>query len=177
MSREIDIRIRAMEAGDVGAIQNLHNQPQIAAMTLQVPFQTRAEFEARIAPDPHVRRLVAEIGGKVIGDAGLHLYQRSRRHAGAIGMAVSEGYQGQGVGTALLAAVLDLADNWYALSRVELEVYVDNTRAIRLYEKHGFDIEGVHRNYAFRLGTMVDAYTMARLLELRGPLGHSADQA
>ena len=64
---------------------------------------------------------------------------------------------------ALLRAALDLADNWLNLSRIELTVYVDNDRAIRLYERTGFQVEGRHARYAFRDGVMVDTLAMARL--------------
>jgi L-phenylalanine/L-methionine N-acetyltransferase len=84
---------------------------------------------------------------------------------GAIGMGVDESSQGRGVGTVLLRALLDLADNWYNLRRLQLEVYTDNVIAIRLYERHGFEIEGTHRAFAYRQGQFVDAYSMARLRE------------
>ena len=48
------------------------------------------------------------------------------RHVGSIGMAVRDDWQGKGVGTALMEAALDLADNWLNLTRIELSVYVDN---------------------------------------------------
>jgi L-phenylalanine/L-methionine N-acetyltransferase len=51
------------------------------------------------------------------------------RHVGSIGMAVRDDWQGQGVGTALMEAALDLADNWLNLTRIELRVYVDNAAA------------------------------------------------
>jgi putative acetyltransferase len=41
-------------------------------------------------------------------------------------MAVRDDWQGKGVGTALMEAALDLADNWLNLTRIELRVYVDN---------------------------------------------------
>jgi putative acetyltransferase len=47
--------------------------------------------------------------------------------------------------------------------RIELTVYDDNARAIALYRKFGFEIEGRHRGYALRDGRYVDALTMARL--------------
>jgi putative acetyltransferase len=59
--------------------------------------------------------------------------------------------------------VLDLADNWLDLTRIELSVYTDNAAGIVLYEKFGFEIEGTHRRYAFRNGEYVDAYSMARV--------------
>ena len=78
-------------------------------------------------------------------------------------MAVRDDWQGKGVGTALMQAAIDLADNWLNLKRLELEVYVDNASAIRLYEKIGFAIEGTMVDFAFRDGQYVDTHLMARL--------------
>jgi putative acetyltransferase len=78
-------------------------------------------------------------------------------------MAVRDDWQGKGVGTALMAAALDLADNWLNLTRLELRVYVDNSGAVALYEKFGFEVEGTHRRLVFRNGEFVDAYSMARI--------------
>jgi L-phenylalanine/L-methionine N-acetyltransferase len=78
-------------------------------------------------------------------------------------MAVHDDDQGRGLGSALMSAMLDLADNWLGLRRLQLEVWADNARAIRLYEKFGFVIEGTGRQYARRAGDLVDAHFMARL--------------
>jgi putative acetyltransferase len=77
-------------------------------------------------------------------------------------MVVRDDFQGQGVGTALLQAALDLADNWLNLLRLELEVYTDNEPAVRLYTRAGFVIEGTLRQYAYRDGQYADVYAMAR---------------
>jgi putative acetyltransferase len=60
-------------------------------------------------------------------------------------MGVRDDWQGKGVGSALMRAALDLADNWLGLRRLELNVHADNERAIALYRKFGFEIEGTHR--------------------------------
>lgn len=78
-------------------------------------------------------------------------------------MAVHDKWHSKGVGTALMKALLDLAENWLNLSRLELNVFTDNEPALRLYKKLGFVIEGRHKKYAFRDGGYVDAYTMARV--------------
>lgn len=63
----------------------------------------------------------------------------------------------------MMAALLDAADNWLDLKRLELTVFADNAAAIALYEKLGFEREGVLRSYAFRDGAYVDVLAMARL--------------
>lgn len=78
-------------------------------------------------------------------------------------MSVHHEFQGKGVGTALMAACVDLADNWLNLTRLELEVYSDNQAAIHLYERFGFTYEGTLQQYAFRDGEYVDSNMMARL--------------
>lgn len=78
-------------------------------------------------------------------------------------MAVHDDWQGKGCGTALLAAALDIADNWMDLRRIELQVFTDNEPAQRLYERSGFEIEGTLKRFAFREGEYADVYAMARL--------------
>ena len=46
---------------------------------------------------------------------------------------------------------------------IELEVYTDNEKAINLYKKFGFKVEGTLKDYVFGEGKYIDAYTMARL--------------
>jgi putative acetyltransferase len=86
-----------------------------------------------------------------------------RRHTAEIGMAVHDDYQGRGVGTALLSGLIELAERWLGLIRLELTVYTDNERAIALYKRLGFVVEGTLRKYGMRDGQYVDAYTMARV--------------
>jgi putative acetyltransferase len=109
--------------------------------------------------------LLAEADGRVIASAGIHEagWSPRRRHVGGLGITVAADWQGKGIGTLLMEALLDWADNWAGLMRVELTVYTDNTRAIALYEKFGFVHEGTHRAFALRGGRYVDSHAMARL--------------
>jgi putative acetyltransferase len=135
------------------------------AGTLQLPFPSAATYAKWIddmAASDYM--LVAEIDGNVIGNLGLHSASKSprRRHVGTIGLSVHDHFQRRGVGSALLTAALDLADNWIAYTRLELTVYTDNAAAVALYRQFGFAIEGTARRYAFRNGEYVDAFMMAR---------------
>ena len=159
-----DILIRALEPGDLPDLTEAWNQPRAYAGTLQLPYTSLDSRQKRAAATPaSVTRLVAVIEAKVIGAIGLERFENRRSHAGYIGMAVHDAYAGRGAGTALMAAVIDLADNWLQLKRLELGVYADNARAIALYERFGFEREGLYRAYAWRDGEYVDSIAMARL--------------
>jgi putative acetyltransferase len=160
-----DIIIRAAEPSDVPALTELHNQPRAYWGTLQTPFTSMAAREKRFAGrgDNEIV-LVALIDDKVVGSAGMVRETRHRRaHAAGLGMAVHDAYAGRGVGTALMQALVDVADRWWNIKRLELDVYADNPRAIALYERFGFEREGLHRAYAWRDGEYVDSLAMARL--------------
>jgi putative acetyltransferase len=158
-----DILIRAMEPADLPDITEAWNQPRAYAGTLQLPYTSLEARQQRHAAFAASTRLVAVIDGKAIGMIFLSRFENRRSHVGSIGMAVHDAYAGRGVGTALMAAVIDLADNWLQLKRLELGVYADNARAIALYERFGFEREGLNRAYAWRDGAYADSLMMARL--------------
>ena len=163
----MNIIIRATEPADFDAIRETMAQPRAYAGTLQIPLPSAEMWKKRLGELPAGdHTLVAEVDGKVVGNIGLHAIQKSRRraHAAAIGMAVHDAYHGKGIGSAMMNAAIDLADNWLQYTRLELTVYTDNAAAIALYKKFGFEIEGTHINFAFRNGEYADVYAMARLL-------------
>ena len=85
-------------------------------------------------------------GAEVIGQVGLEQYLRVRQsHVGSLGYGRGARLAEQGVGSRLLAAALEVADNWMNLRRVELTVYADNEAAHNLYRKFGFEVEAVAR--------------------------------
>src|SRR5262249_43402673 len=141
------------------------NCPGVVHGTLQLPFRSLEDRRDQLTQrPPGTHSLVAEVDGRVVGQLGLHLDRNPRRrHCASIGMGVHDDFQGQGVGSVLMRAMVDVADNCLDVRRIELTVYADNPAAVHLYEKFGFVIEGTHREYAFRNGTYVDAYAMARL--------------
>jgi putative acetyltransferase len=163
------IVIRRPRVDDAAAIMATMGDAAVLPGLLQVPYPTEAMWRKRIeempvGPTTAELFIVAERGGRVVGNAGVHpLPNVRRRHAAGIGMAVARDAQRQGVGSALLAALIDWADNWAQLLRLELTVFTDNDAAIALYRRFGFVHEGTHRAYALRDGVFVDTYCMARL--------------
>jgi len=159
------IRIRAMNSADWRDLYEIWSDPRVCWGTLQMPFQSEDDVRKKVENPPEgMYRLVAEVDGRVVGATVLHLAQAPRRrHTASCGISVHPDHWNRGVGSALIAAVVDLADKWLNLKRVELDVYADNAAAIHLYEKFGFVIEGTKRAYAFREGEYVDTHIMARI--------------
>ena len=159
--------IRRAEPSDYEAVHRIMASPRVVWGTMQLPFPSVEQWRKRLSePREGLFSLVACVEeNEAVGQLGLHTFSNRprRRHVGQIGMAVRDDWQSKGVGTALMEAAIDLADNWLNLRRLELEVFVDNRAAISLYEKCGFTIEGPLVDYAFRNGQYVDTYTMARL--------------
>jgi len=159
-----EICVRAAEPTDAEAIHAILRCPGVVANTLQLPWRPLEYTRERFAAHAQEHTFVAVVDDRVVAHLGLHIVENPRRRdVGEFGMAVHDDYQGRGVGSALLAAMIDLADNWLGLRRIELEVWADNVRAIHLYEKFGFEREGTGRQYARRAGELVDAHFMARL--------------
>ncbi len=162
----MNIQIRAAEVRDAEAFARIYSAPRAIWGTFQLPYTSVEARRKRIAEMPAGNYLlVAEVDGEVVGSIGLFTHRDNprRSHVGSVGMGVRDDWQNKGIGTALMAAVVELADRWLQVKRLELEVYTDNPPAIALYTKFGFEREGTLRAFAFRDGKYVDAYAMARV--------------
>ncbi len=62
------------------------------------------------------------------------------------GVAIAPSEAGKGHGSAMIKAIIDLGQQ-SGLKRIELSTATTNTKAIKLYEKHGFVFEGILRSY------------------------------
>ena len=163
---ESSIIIRLLHPDDAADLHAIITQPEVVTTLVQLPSMEFAETQAWVArQEPGRHRLVAEMGGRVVGSSNLTQSQNPRRmHSASLGLMVHRDYWGQGVGSALLAALLDLADNWFNLWRVELGVFTGNAAALHLYQKFGFEVEARRRDAVFGGdGRFHDEYNMARI--------------
>jgi L-phenylalanine/L-methionine N-acetyltransferase len=117
----MDITVRHSEPDDYREIHRIFSGPRAIAGTLQMPFPRAEMWRERLSEPPEgLYSLVACVEGEVVGSLGLETSPTRWRmhHVGSIGMAVRDDWQGKGVGTALMEAALDLADNWLNLTRI-----------------------------------------------------------
>lgn len=83
--------------------------------------------------DASYHNLLAEYEGQDRpAQLGLQTSPARRKHVASFGLAVCASVLGCGVASRLVAAALDLCDNWLNIERIELEVYTDNQAAIWL---------------------------------------------
>jgi putative acetyltransferase len=158
--------IRHATPGDVDALVRIFSGPCVVRGTLQLPYPSPELWRKRLSePERGLVALLGCVENEPVGILGLHTHPDMPRvrHAAMLGMAVRDDWQGRGVGSALLQAGIELADRWLQLIRLELNVFVDNHAAIRLYRRFDFEAEGTLRKAAFRDGALQDVLLMARL--------------
>jgi putative acetyltransferase len=103
-----------------------------------------------------------EDGRRIVGAIGIHPTEISGVHS--LGMWIVDGYRGEGWGRRLVNEALDAARE-LGVRKVVLEVFPENARAIALYAKCGFEIEGYKRDHYQRLdGSIRSSVMMARFL-------------
>ncbi|MFH1689007.1 MAG: ribosomal protein S18-alanine N-acetyltransferase [Candidatus Eisenbacteria bacterium] len=124
---ETPLRIRSMMARDIQRVCEIEEE------VFPMPW-SRASFEEELAPGKCAFPWVAEKDSDVVAYMISWLVE-DELHVGNI--AVAPSLQGTGIGRALFAHCLARALE-RGVSRATLEVRVSNTRAIALYESHGF---------------------------------------
>ena len=113
----------------------------------EMTVEQEADFLDASARSPNQVYLLGHVDGELITSAHIGASPRERlRHRGEMGMSVRRSHWGQGVGSAVLDYLIDWARENPMLTKLDLQVRVDNTRGIALYRGRGFIEEGVLRD-------------------------------
>lgn len=160
----MELLIRPVHVNDARDIHQILSQDKVMPYVISLPSDRVEQLEERYRTLPkNNHEFVAQLDKFVVGHAGLVQLSGRRSHVGTFYIAVDTNYHGKGIGTALITKILDLADNWLMLERVELSVLVTNPRAQTLYERHGFVVEGRKIAAIRSAGQYVDEVVMSRL--------------
>jgi len=126
------------------------------------PLESTAAFiRENIARD--IPQFVALHGNEVIGFCDIRPKAlEGFKHTGTLGMGVLKNYRRQGIGERLIVETIAKAKG-QGLDRIELEVFASNLPAIQLYEKLGFEVEGLKKNARKLDGVTDDLVVMALL--------------
>jgi len=160
--------IRPVESRDARDINIMRRLPEVVKNTLSLPSESisqNEDFIANLTAQDHIFCAETNVteNMQVIALGGLQVKKPPReRHCAILGLIVHSDFHGKGVGQRLMESLMDLADNWLLLKRVDLTVYPDNHAAIKLYEKFGFVVEGTMKYASLRQGKYADILMMGR---------------
>ena len=131
-----EIRIRKAQTPDAEQICGIEK------LCFSEPW-SREAFVSEFEENPRAYYLVAETGGKILGYAGLW---RIMDEGHITNVAVIPEYRRRGVASAILAALLKETAEMGIMHHT-LEVRAGNAEARALYEKFGFSVAGIRKQY------------------------------
>ncbi|MFA3918793.1 GNAT family N-acetyltransferase [Ruegeria hyattellae] len=158
--------LRHAHPDDAPELHTILTSPHVVRGSMRLPFMPLNTTEDRLAYNRNRLQLVALDGGAIVGFAELLLNFDAPRaaHSADVNMiATREEDQGKGVARALMEAIIASCDTHLGIRRLSLTVWVDNTRAIDLYQALGFQEEGRMRDFVRTETGYGDAIKMARI--------------
>ena len=153
------VLIRSATEADAPALIALDLEVVAAGVgTIYEPGEVNEDVEARrrkvrrLLDAPRSHLIVAEHGGRVIGEASFRAgHSRRTHHHGLLGLSVAAAWRNRGVGRALMTALIGWCRDHPDIERVCLWVFSNNEPALALYRSLGFVEEG-RRVREIRLG-------------------------
>jgi RimJ/RimL family protein N-acetyltransferase len=105
--------------------------------------------------------LVGQLDDQIVSTLSFSGGHRPRvRHTGEFGVSVRQAYWGRRIGSLMLDALLDWARDTRIITKINLRVRTDNHRALALYLRKGFALEGTIRKAIWIDGTYHDHHWM-----------------
>ena len=164
------VKFRPEQSGDTEMLWKMFSTLSKESVSNLLPPFTRERVEGWTSNINYneVLAIVAVIEEKseqqIVGDASLKFNpQEALKHKAELGITVHDDYQNMGIGKALLNHLINIA-KMKKLSKVWLLVSTDNDRAIYLYKKAGFEIEGELCKESYVNGKYRNEYRMAIFL-------------
>jgi len=158
--------LRPATVADFSFVYDLYFLPENNPYLLYEPMSKDA-FEPIFAAQLNEGvKYIFEINGHAVGMVKISGYTHRMAHIAYIGaVAIHPKYAGHGLGLQLMHDTIHFCKS-LGYTRLELDVDDDNPKAKRLYEKAGFETEGLLRNYSNRAaaGQLVHNYRMGILL-------------
>lgn len=159
--------IRPLHPDDASSLYELFREPSPLTCDYFEPDADLAWYNLYTEkPAGDVHRLVAIRGNRLLGLGILERLPRARlAHVGRLRLLLPVESFISDAGAELLTALVDLADNWLNLGRLEAECPVSVPMYTALLQRSGFEVEGIMRK---RLGPGPDFDDEITLARLRG---------
>ena len=120
-----------------------------------------AGYIHRLSERENCLLLIALAEGNAAGFLAAMGGERNRlRHSAVLALGVLRAFWSQGLASRMLREVISWAPG-AGIKRLELMVHTTNARAVALYQKHGFEVEGTRRSSLRVDGVYTDEYLMS----------------
>ena len=114
---------------------------------------------------PNSVMILATVEDQIIGLGTITSGNKIKaRHCGELGIVVTEKFQGKGIGSELIRRMIEWCKSNGITTKIQLDTRKDNTMAVELYKKFGFQIEGELKNTTLIDGKYYDLYVMGLML-------------
>ncbi|MBT3417453.1 MAG: GNAT family N-acetyltransferase [Flavobacteriales bacterium] len=165
------MKIRKIKTGDAENLLNLLNKLDTETTFLLYEKGERKrtiEHQKKNIQEQLERGVltfVLEDNKKLVGYVFGNIFTANRKkHCMNLAIAILQEYTGKGYGTKLMNTIEEYAIN-NGITRLELEVSKKNKVAISLYQKKGFEVEGIKRNAFLVNGKYEDELLMAKIIK------------
>ena len=161
------LRIRDAVLADAAAIATIYNQGIIDRVaTLETEERTPEERQQWLAArGPRHPVLVAEVDKTVVGWGSLNQFNPRKAYdfVADFSVYIERGWQGKGVGSGLLYALIAQAKQLH-YHKMVLSAFPWNTAGMALYQKYGFRTVGIYKEQGFLDEKWVDTVIMEKIL-------------
>ncbi|MGQ4414868.1 GNAT family N-acetyltransferase [Streptomyces sp. SAS_269] len=160
--------LRPFTAADADVMGAIVADPEVVRFTFEpstelTPERLRTWYGSRAtAPDRLDLAVTDPETGEVLGEVVLYEYDAAARSCTFRTLIGPRG-RGRGIGTEATRLIVAHGFESLGLHRIELAAWAFNHRALRVYEKAGFVVEGVRREVQVRGGEWADEVIMAIL--------------
>ncbi|MGL4877516.1 GNAT family N-acetyltransferase [Paraclostridium dentum] len=106
--------------------------------------EAEQDYIERINSMDNSKNVLIIIEDEIVGIASITSVQKERmKHNGTLGISIRKKYWGIGLGSEIMTYLIDWAKSNKITKKINLLVREDNIRGVKLYEKFGFEKEGL----------------------------------
>jgi RimJ/RimL family protein N-acetyltransferase len=166
------IQLTEYQSTDRAACVEYLSDQEIYARTLRIPSPyTDKDFDSWLEIDREATKQHGRLAhwairneqGAFLGGLGLVSGQAFESHRAEIGYWLGKPHWGQGIMTAVVRRICEIAFAEFGLVKITAHVFSDNSASARVLEKCGFQLEGLLRKHYLKDGRLLDSRLLARV--------------
>lgn len=123
--------------------------------------EAEQDYIERVNSMNNSKNVLIIIENEIVGIASITSVQKERmKHNGTLGISLRKKYWGIGLGSEIMAYLIDWAKSNKITKKINLLVREDNIRGVKLYEKFGFEKEGLLKKDMYVNGVYYNTIAM-----------------